>query len=513
MSKPLVSVALAVFLLLGLGPILVMGARVEGADLADLFDERTLSLLGRTIMLGLGASAIATLLGLPIGYLLSRTNVFGREWLRPLCMVPLILPPLFLGITWTALFELRGALATICILGISTFPIVAFFSSTALDRIGAGPEEAARLAGGRRAVMRVQLPLILPAVLCGACMAFLFAINDFAVPDYVSSLGKKFNVYADEVFASYQLEESTGRAVVTSIPLVLLTMAFLIPALWMRRGGSMATVSGKFRLAPPMELGSWRLPISLLCWVVVGTLSLSPIGRMLYEAGGGTTELGWNVPGLQAAFGLALEKSRLDLANSLLCSAAAGLLTVPVALVLAHLCERARGGRGLELLLCLPMAVPAILYSIGEVGMWNHTWSRNIYDSNALVWMIYSGRFMIFPILLLTAAIAAQSPRLEEAGRMAGVGPARRLVSLVAPPLRGAMLTGWSMVFVLSMRELDSAILVPAANHTVIFRVFNQIHFGRDDFVAALSLLVVFFLLLPGILWSLLGRRKAEVMP
>jgi iron(III) transport system permease protein len=326
-------------------------------------------------------------------------------------------------------------------------------------------------------------------------------------------MGKKFNVYADEVFASYQLEESTGRAVITSIPLVLLTMMFLIPALLLRRRGSMATMTGKFRRAAPMELGPWRAPASLFCWTIIGTFALGPIARMLFEAGGGTTVAGWNVPGLRGAFALALEKSREDLANSLLISAGAGLIAVPVALILAHACERARGGRFMELFLSLPMAVPAILFGIGEIGLWNHSWSSDFYNSNGLVLLIYTGRFIIFPILLLSAAVASQSPRIEEAGRMAGLGPARRLFFLVGPPLRSTLLIGWSLVFVLSMRELDSAIMVPAANHTVIFRVFNQIHFGRDDFVAALSLLVVFFLLLPGILWSLFGRRQAEVMP
>jgi hypothetical protein len=39
------------------------------------------------------------------------------------------------------------------------------------------------------------------------------------------------------------------------------------------------------------------------------------------------------------------------------------------------------------------------------------------------------------------------------------------------------------------------------------------VHFGRDDFVAALALIVVFFVLLPGLLWSLFARERLEVLP
>ena len=46
-----------------------------------------------------------------------------------------------------------------------------------------------------------------------------------------------------------------------------------------------------------------------------------------------------------------------------------------------------------------------------------------------------------------------------------------------------------------------------------MIRVYNAVHFGRDDFVAALALLVVFVILLPGLLWSLSGGRRLEVLP
>jgi len=533
LSRALVLVALALYAVAGFAPIAAMGLRVEAADLGTLLEERTLGLLKRTVMLGAGASAIAVLLGAPFGFLVARTDLPGRAWLRPLALVALILPPLFLAITWAALLEVRGAPAAIAILGVHTFPIVAFFTATACDRIDASRQEAALLSGGLGGVLRMELPLLLPAVLCGACLAFLFAINDFATPDYISSVGTKFNVYADEVFANYQLEERTGRAVASSLPLVGLSLLFLVPALLLRRRGALATVGGGFRRPAPLRLGRWRLPALLFCLAVIFLGSLCPVGRLIYEAGvsgrapvvatgdlpmgaasPGLAPVGaWSLESLQAAFSVALERARQDLGNSLLYSAAAGLVALPIALVLGHLCERARGGRLLEVLFALPMAVPAILFGIGEITVWNHAWSADFYDSGALVVLLEVGRFLIFPLLLVSGAVASLSPRLEEAGQVAGVPAWRRLTSLVAPAILPSLVAGWALVFVLAMRELDAAILVPAANHTIIFRVFNQIHFGRDDAVAALCLLVVFFLLMPGLLWSLFARRRVEVLP
>jgi hypothetical protein len=47
----------------------------------------------------------------------------------------------------------------------------------------------------------------------------------------------------------------------------------------------------------------------------------------------------------------------------------------------------------------------------------------------------------------------------------------------------------------------------------ILFRLYNAVHFGRDDFVAALALLVVAFVVLPGLLWSLWGKGKLELLP
>ena len=131
MSRPFVITALALYALAGFAPIVAMALRVDLSDLETLLDERTLGLLGRTVMLGGGASAIAVLLGAPFGFLVARTNVPGARVLRPVALVALILPPLFVAITWSALTNLRGAPAAIGILGLHTFPIVAFFTATA----------------------------------------------------------------------------------------------------------------------------------------------------------------------------------------------------------------------------------------------------------------------------------------------------------------------------------------------------------------------------------------------
>lgn len=513
MSRVLVTLAVLLLIVSGLAPLAIMGQRLAAQPevIGELLDERVQGLLGRTLKLGLAAAGIALVLGVPFGWLTARTNVPGAGVWRPLGLVTFVIPPLLLAVTFTDLNDTRGALMTMVLMGVGTFPVVALFTAKAAGRIDARREEAALLAGGVRAVMRMELPLLLPAALCGACFAFVFAINDFAVPDYVSSVGPKFNVYADEVFATWNVSNQDARAVASALPLIALTLLALLPALALRRRGAMATIDSDFRRPAPLRLGNWRWLAGLFCVAVVTVGTLIPIARLTWEAGGGRRA--WSTENLRAAFAQAIDLCRDNLTASVLYSLAAATIAAPAALILGHAIARGRWARLLEPLVILPLAVPAVLYGIGNISLWNHDWSYSFYAGPGLVILMMIGRYLAFPTLVSAGATASLDPQLEEAGMLAGAGPATRLARICGPSLLPSLVGGWVMLFVLSMRELDAAILVPAANRTVMFKMFNAVHFGRDDFVAALALLIVFVTLVPGILWSYLLGRRLEVMP
>ncbi len=528
MSRPLVALALAALVVTGLAPLAVMLLRIEGADLAGIFDARTASLLGRTLLLGIGTAAMALLVGLPFGFLVARTDVPGAGVLRALGVAPLFFPPLILAMTWCVLLPaFRGAPAAIFVLGLSTFPLVAVFSARAFERVDAAQEEAALLCGGLRAVLRMELPLALPAALCGTCLAFAFAVNDFGVPDYVSSVGVKFNVYADEIKFNWSQIRRPGKPVATALPLIVLTLGALVPALALRRRGALATLGHGFRQPGTLKLGAWRWPAFAFAAAVVLLAAGVPVLRLLWEAAnmpahvrdadaspGAKLALGWST--LREAFGLAFEKARADLRRSLLYAAAAAAACAPLGLVLGHAIERARSraaGRALELACLLPLAAPAILFGIGIITLWNHDATARFYDSGWMAVVLLAGRFAVFPILICAGAAASFDRALEDAATLSGARPARRLGAIVAPALRGSLVAGFVLVFVFAMRDLDSAILVPAMNKTAIFRVFNGVHFGRDSYVAALSLVLLFAVVTPGLLWTLFARKRLEVLP
>ncbi|QDV07089.1 molybdate ABC transporter permease protein [Planctomycetes bacterium Poly30] len=620
-SRWLVAAAFLVFCVLGLSPLLIMFERLaaEPEALESLLNERTLTLLGRTVALGLGASAIALTLGLPFGFLVARTNVFGAPALRALGIVPILIPPIMMAMTWTMILPLRGPVMCALILGVSTFPLVALFTGRAAERIDARREEAATMVGGLGAILRMEFPLLLIPALGGAVLSFIVSINEFALCDYVSAVGKKFNVYAGEIFSNWQVDGNEPRAVATALPLIVLTLLALVPLMALRRKGRYGTVDGRFVAPARLKLGRARVPATLFCLFVVTLSSLVPIGRLLYESGGGPRvfsgvsirRAAWtqgggaaqNMPGapgaagaqaatdpgavkldakarqeavraannaalraagqvpiagadglvpqapmrkvdmnapeikaaLEAAttddqsdmggglatftanfkksFSRAFELSRESLVSSLLFALIAASISLPIALVLGHAIQRGRAGGLLEVVALLPLIVPPTLFGIGTIVFWNHDWTAQIYDSGALVALLFAGRFVAVATLICSGAVASFDPELEESAHLAGAGPLRRLFGIVSPGVWSSLVGAWIVVFALSVRELDAAVLVPAANDTAMFRVFNAVHFGRDDFVSALALLVIFTVLLPGLLWSLFSKARLRILP
>ncbi|MEZ5976646.1 MAG: ABC transporter permease subunit [Planctomycetota bacterium] len=571
MRRALVIVAALVFVALSVAPVVAMALRIEGDDLAALADARIWSLIRRTFVLGVAVSAGCLAVGVPFGFLVARTNMPGARLLRPLAVVPILMPTLLMAMTWTALVPLRGAVATGLLLVLSYFPLVAIFAARAAERIDRRQEESAWSLGGLRAALRADLGAILPPALAGACLAFTFAVNDFSIPDFVSSIGPKFNVYADEIFANWNQYERPGLAVASSLPLLAMTCLALVPMLALRRRGAFAPLASSFQRPGTLPLGRWRWPAALACTALVGASVIVPVGRLLWESTGGPTAwrpeavrlalvdpeappppvasrptpmapipestepplsfdervsalpviAGRQLTTMRKGFTSAFQRAREDLVRSLELGAMAAFLTALLGLVLGHAAERGRARSAVLLAALVPIAVPGVLFGIGTQALWDSPWlaevtggaSTRFYTTPTMAGLLFTGRFAAFGILIVSGAVASAPLVAEQAAASVGAGPLARLFRIVLPQVVGALVATWICVFAFALRELDSALIVTEARRTAIVRVFNGVHFGRDEYVASLALLLVFTILLPGILWSAFAPRPAEVLP
>lgn len=151
--------------------------------------------LEHTLFLAVLCVAIATPLGVALALGLQRWRGRGSGTVNTLMLLPLVTPEIVLGVALLLLF-LRifpgiGLGTEAQAIGQVTFALsyVVVIVRGRLVSIGPEFEEAAADLGAppRDQVLRVLLPLLAPAIVASAAVAFAISIDDFVVTQYLSS--------------------------------------------------------------------------------------------------------------------------------------------------------------------------------------------------------------------------------------------------------------------------------------------------------------------------------------
>jgi iron(III) transport system permease protein len=218
---------------------------------------------------------------------------------------------------------------------------------------------------------------------------------------------------------------------------------------------------------------------------------------------------------MRNSFQGALHQAGGDLLHTLLVATIAAVLGLAVALPLARLGARRSGT--VEHLSVLPLAVPAVLLAIGFVHAFNapalaslYAASFDFYDSSAVLVTAYAARFLPFGVLTLSSAVRRIPQELEEAAVLSGRSALARGLRIHLPLLLPAAASAACLLFVLSLRELDTAVVLPAGNETIVRRLSNVVHFGGEDVGGALALLLVASAVLVPLLVVLASGRRLQ---
>ncbi|MEZ5965088.1 MAG: ABC transporter permease subunit [Planctomycetota bacterium] len=521
MRLPLLSSIAFAVLFAGL-PLLAVFAEALGGlgAFADiLHTENDRAAFAASLELGVVATAIAVLCGGGHAWLTFRTDLPGARWLLPLGVLPLVIPPILLAMSLADLLPMKGFWPCAALIGVTTAPFVAVFAARGLRAVDGREYEAALLARGRGAAERLLLRTVAPEFAAGALLAFLFAVSEHGVPEFLTVKGKTWHTYAEVVFRLWS-RRATGvtsadlaSPIVASLPLLVLLALALFLALRLRaRAGVQAA-----QPLPLRPLGGLRWPLLGAPLLYLGHGVLLPIVVMSRWAAGSTAAAPMSLATFRSSLARALSQAGSDLGHTLFIAVATTAVVLVVALPLAR---RAGRGRGfIDYVGVLPLAVPAVLLAIGVVQVFNsrllnrvYTLGFDFYDSDACVVAAYAARFLPFAILTLSSAVRRIPQALDDAAVLSGRGPLARALRVHLPPLLPAAWSATCLVFVLALRELDLAVVLPAGNGTVVRRLSNVVHFGGEDVGGALALyLLLTALLVPVLGMILTGRRPTPI--
>ncbi|MFF2850680.1 ABC transporter permease [Streptomyces sp. NPDC058001] len=155
--------------------------------------------LWTSVKAGLGATAIALVLGTLIAFAVARYRFFGREALSFVVVLPIALPGIVTGVALNTAFRTVleplgvGLGMFTVVVGHATFCVVVVFNNVVarLRRMNGSLEEAAMDLGAHsfRAFMDVTFPLVRSALVAGGLLAFALSFDEIVVTTFTAGPG------------------------------------------------------------------------------------------------------------------------------------------------------------------------------------------------------------------------------------------------------------------------------------------------------------------------------------
>ena len=465
-----------------------------------------------TLIIGLGATAIASSVGVPLAWLFARTNLPGKGFLEKLATIPIFIPPFVGAIAWILLaaprigafnypfralvgaepFNVYTLTGIAWVIGIYLAPYVMMIVAAALRSMDPSLEEAAQVSGLSRfrTATTITLPLVAPAILSGAVLAFVITIGLFGTPVVIGWARQLYFITSRIYLASQEVPPALGIMAILAIYLILLSLLATMLQRWLLKGRSFITVSGKGFRTRPILLGRTRYLAAAFVWLYCFFTIIAPI-LVLIGAAFSTFTWSGRFTWVNFQYLWTSEDVRSTLQNSLLISLIAATVATVIGIVISWTTQRTKipNRQILEYLAVLPVAVPGIAFGVGVALFWLRM-PIAVYGTIWIIVLAFIGRFSGYAVRSISSSIVQVHPELEESARIAGYGWIRTFTRITLPLIRPSIVASWMLLFSIFITELSMVILL----YTAETRTFSVLSFeiwnvGNFSQVASLSLL------------------------
>jgi iron(III) transport system permease protein len=490
--------------------------------------------LANSLLVGATTAVGSVLLGGYMAWLVVMTDAPAKRTITLLATVPFALPSFALALAWETVFRnelIGGRVGLLADLGIAVpdwlawgaLPISAtlvahYYSLTfllaaaALATVNGELMEAGEMTGASRwqVARSIALPVVAPALVSGALLAFAEGVSNFASPA-VLGLPVRFHTLSTRLYGAISTGE-TARGYVLSLLLIAVAAAVLIASSRLVGGRrSYATITGKGGRRRLMRLGRWRLPLAAAALVLCAATTVLP-GLVLLASsftrrtnsllGGFTTHFwtGQSEPGIaQGQRGVLRNPQVVD---AVLTTVGLGLAVAAAATVLGtavgYVVTRLRGARPLpetlSVLSYLPFLIPGIALGAAFIAQFGRPIGPlpALYGTFALLVIAGAAYTLPFAAQSGRAAVGQIASDLEESARVAGAGLVRRMGRIVVPLAARGLLAGAVLVFVNIVRDLSLVVLLvtPATPllSTLTYRYASE---GFAQFANAITVIIV----------------------
>ena len=497
----------------------------------DIFaDPFTYTVIYNTFVFSAVTLIVAMAIGVPLAWLVERTNFPAKPAVFTMMTIGLILPGFATAIGWQFLFHPRIGMVNVWLksaFGLEDAPFnvgslagmgwvqglglaaVAFVMTSVVFRsMDSALEEAAHVAGAsvRQTLFRITVPLVWPGVLAAAIYIFMIGFAAFDVPAIIGLAGNIFTfaTYAyDQVKPTGQLPE---YGLVAALSTVMVAFG-LVLSWWyakvQNKAPRYAVITGKAYRPRIIDLGRGKwiaigfvavylvlaqlLPLAVVVWTSTQPFPQPPTADAIAQAS--FAHYG-NMPGEMVWRGIR---------NTALLMVLTPTITLVVSFAFSWVVLRSRipGRNAFDFAAFMPHAVPSIVFSMAALLLALFVLQKvlPIYGTIWILILVYVVSRVAYGTRITNSALIQIHRELEEAAEISGAGIGGIVRSVLAPLLKPAMMYAWIWMALLTYRELTLPVLLSSNDNlplaVVVWNMWLSGQFGEASAVAVLMLVLM----------------------
>jgi iron(III) transport system permease protein len=494
-----------------------------------------------SLVIGVCVSVCAILLGSILAWLMVRSDLPFKKFFSLAVIIPYMIPSWCKSQAWLSMFKTArlggapgfmaslgldvpewlayGPVAIIIVLTLHYYAYTYLLVSSALNSINSELEEMGEIQGAGKAMIlrKITLPLVLPAILSAVILTFSKA---FGTINYLGSPVQYYTLSSQLYMNINSRDTQTGFAMAI-LMIIIASIAVFVNQKLIGSRKSYATIGGKGGRSTLIGLGKVGRPVitaALFVFFAVGIIM--PIVILVMESfmlkegiysldnftlhywiGESNPQIMEGLPGI-----FKNDEFINSLFNSLRLTLVNGVFGTIFGQLLGYITAKGRGrlhGKLVEQLVFIPYLIPSVAFGGIYLSMFSQpqqifgvTLVPALYGTFALLTLVSVVKHLPFAARAGTSNMLQISGELEEAATIEGAGFFRRFVKIVFPLSKGGFISGFMLIFVSIMKELDLIILIMTPTTSTLpylaFRYQNGNSPQASDCVAIVMFSIVF---------------------